>query len=285
MKILVKPEKKIEDIIEIEDITGLILPLKDYSINYETNYTIEEIKKIKKNTKKEIFVVINRMMFNKDIEPLKEVLKELETLKLTGIFFYDLSILQLKKELNLKTDLVWNGTHITTNYKTCDYYFQKGVKYAYLSNEITLKEVLEIKEKSQITPMFTLIGYPTVATSRRKLITNYNKMHNLENTKSLEIEEKITKEKYYVEENQFGTTFTYGRVLNNISALEKLKEIDFPYIILNEEKIKHDVFQKIIKIVTENLKNNTSLEPIYDLIGNNTGFLEKETIYKVKKDE
>lgn len=285
MKILVKPEKKIEDIIEIEDITGLILPLKDYSINYETNYTIEEIKKIKKNTKKEIFVVINRMMFNKDIEPLKEVLKELETLKLTGIFFYDLSILQLKKELNLKTDLVWNGTHITTNYKTCDYYFQKGVKYAYLSNEITLKEVLEIKEKSQITPMFTLIGYPTVATSRRKLITNYNKMHNLENTKSLEIEEKITKEKYYVEENQFGTTFTYGRVLNNISALEKLKEIDFPYIILNEEKIKHDIFQKIIKIVTENLKNNTSLEPIYDLIGNNTGFLEKETIYKVKKDE
>lgn len=282
MKILIKPTEKIE---KYQHIDGFILPLKDYSIDYESNYTLEEIIEIRRNTNKEIFIVMNRMIFNQDIINLKEILQKIEALKITGIFFYDLAFLKLKQELNLKTDLVWNAPHMTTNYKTCNYYYDKKVKYAYLSNEITLKEILEIKEKSKIIPMMTLISYPTVATSKRKLITNYHKMHNLENKENLTIEEKITKEKYLVTENKFGTTFKYGKILNNMAALEKLKEVDFPYLILIEDGISHNIFQKILTIIDKNRKENIKVDEIYDLIGNNTGFLNKETIYKVKKDE
>lgn len=282
MKILIKATKNIE---EYQHIDGLILPLKDYSTDYESDYTLEEIIEIRKNTNKEIFIVMNRMIFNKDIKELKEVLKKIENLKITGIFFYDIAFLQLKQEMNLKTDLVWNATHMTTNYKTCNYYYEKKVKYAYLSNEITLKEILEIKEKSKIIPMITMISYPTVATSNRKLITNYHKMHNLEEKKNLEIEEKVTKEKYLVTENKFGTTFKYGKILNNIEALEKLKEVDFPYLILIEDGIDHSTFQRILTIIDQNRKKSKKVDEIYSLIGNNTGFLNKETIYKVKKDE
>lgn len=282
MKILIKATKNIE---EYQNIDGLILPLKDYSTDYESDYTLEEIIEIRKNTNKEIFIVMNRMIFNKDIKELKEVLKKIENLKITGIFFYDIAFLQLKQEMNLKTDLVWNATHMTTNYKTCNYYYEKKVKYAYLSNEITLKEILEIKEKSKIIPMITMISYPTVATSNRKLITNYHKMHNLEEKKNLEIEEKVTKEKYLVTENKFGTTFKYGKILNNIEALEKLKEVDFPYLILIEDGIDHSTFQRILTIIDQNRKKSKKVDEIYSLIGNNTGFLNKETIYKVKKDE
>lgn len=282
MKILIKPTKKIE---EYQNIDGIILPLKNYSVDYENDYSIEEIRKIKENFSKEIFIVINRMIFNRDIDHLKEVLKEIETLQVTGIFFYDLALLKLKEELKLKTDLVWNAPHMTTNYKTCNYYQAKKVKYAYLSNEITLKEALEIKEKSKIIPMFTLIGYPTVAMSNRHLITNYHKMHNLENNERLEIEEKVTKEKYYLYENEFGTTFKYGKVLNNIEALEKLKQVNFPYLILIEDGIDHSIFLKVLENVNQNIEKNAPLDEIYHLIGDNTGFLKKETIYKVKKDE
>lgn len=282
MKILIKPTKKIE---EYQHIDGFILPLKDYSTDYESNYTLEEIIEIGRNTDKEIFIVMNRMIFNNDINELKGILKKIEDLKITGVFFYDLAFLKFKQEMNLKTDLVWNAPHMTTNYKTCNYYYDKGVKYASLSNEITLKEILEIREKSKITPMFTLISYPPVATSNRYLITNYLKMYNLKNKMALEIEEKITKEKYLVTENKFGTTFKYGKILNNIEALEKLKEVDFPYLVLIEDGIDHNTFQKILAIIDKNRKENASVDEIYSLVGNNTGFLNKETIYKVKKDE
>ncbi len=282
MKILIKPTKKIE---EYQNIDGVILPLRDYSIDYETDYTLEEILEIQKHFDKEIFLVINRMIFNQDIESLRRVLLEIEQLKITGIFFYDLALLKLKQELNLKTDLVWNATHMITNYKTCNYYYNRGVKYACLSNEITLKEILEIKEKSKIIPMFTMISYPIVATSKRKLITNYHKMHSLENKEYLEVEERLTKEKYLVQETKFGTVFKYAKILNHIEALEQLKKVDFSYLILIEDGIDHHIFQRILTIIDKNKKENAKVDEIYDLIGNSTGFLNKETIYRVKKDE
>lgn len=278
MEILVKPNY---DIKEYKDVDGFILPLKDFSVDYDKYYTIEEIKNIRKNSEKEIFIVINKMFFNEEVDNLTYILKEIDTLDLKGIFFYDIAVLQIKRELNLKTDLVWNATFMVTNYKTCDYYYSKGVKYAYLSNEITLEEVLEIQKLSKIVPMFTMISYPVVANSYRKLITNYSKMHDLDLLKKLEIEEKVSKDKYFLEENNFGTTFKYSKILNNTSSLKTLKEVDFPYIILNEDLINHDTFLKCLSIIT----SSGNISDINNLIGENTGFLNKKTIYKVKKDD
>ena len=47
----------------------------------------------------------------------------------------------------------------------------------------------------------------------------------------------------------------------------------------------HYIFLKILDSINQNIEKNTPLDEIYHLIGNNTGFLKKETIYKVKKDE
>lgn len=278
MKILVKPMGKIED---YKNIDGLILPLKGYSVDYLNYYTIDEIREIRNKFTKEIFIVINRMIFNNDIDYLRKILKEIDILNVTGIFFYDLAILQLKKELDLKTDLVWNASHMTTNYKTCDYYYNKGVKYAYLSNEITFNEVISINEKSKIISMFSLVCYPVVATSFRYLVSNYNGVYRLKGNNSLEILERVTNDKYRLYESEFGTSFKYGKILNNLGVLDKLRDIDFPYGILIEDGIEHDIFMKVLDFIG----GNGSLSLINDLIGTNTGFLNKETIYKVKKDE
>ena len=276
MKMLVKPIKYDKS---YSNCDGIILPLKDYSISYDTYFTFEEIKEIRKEYNKEIFVVVNRMFFNEDIDNLKNILLELDKLNITGIFYYDLAVLKLKKELNLNTDLVWNATFMVTNYRTCDYYYNKGVKYACISNEITIDEALEIKNKSKIIPMFTLISIPTVANSYRNLLTNYSKMHNRDIKNELVIKEKITKDDYIVKEDKYGTTFKYGKVINNCEAYSKLKENDFPYLILIEDGIEHNTFIEVLKLVKEE-----NFGRINELIGNNTLFLNKKTIYKVKKN-
>ena len=162
MKILIEP-LSIENL-QVENVDGYVLPLQNYAVQSKKYFTLEEIKKVrKKYPEKEIFISLNKNFFNAEIEPLKELLLELDKLHFNGIFFYDLAILELKRELNLTTDLVWSQTHMVNNYKTCNYYHSKGVKYALISKEITLEEILEIINKTTITPMVEVVGLPSVA--------------------------------------------------------------------------------------------------------------------------
>ena len=104
---------------------------------------------------------------------IENVLKELSVISIKGILFYDISILYLKQKLNIPIDLVWNQTHMVTNYNTCNYYYDKGVKFAYISGEITLEEIIEIQEKSKSSLMVEIVSHQIMSHSKRKLITNY----------------------------------------------------------------------------------------------------------------
>ena len=140
MKLLVESNSK--NISYYDSIDGIILPLEGYSVESVNYFTMDEIEDIVKNSNVEVFVKLNRNFFNDDIEPLKEILIKLDVLKVSGIFFYDLGVLQLRKELNLSVPLIWSQTHMVNNYRTCDYYYSKGVKYALLGKEITLEEII-----------------------------------------------------------------------------------------------------------------------------------------------
>ena len=255
MELIVKP-KNIESINYIDSKFSLLLPLRDFAVDYETYFTLEEIRKIKEENKnKKIYIVINRMIYNEDIEILKEILLTLENIKITAIFFYDEAVLMLKKELKLSTELVWNSTFMVTNYKTCSYYYDKGVKYALLSNEITLNDMLIIKEKSKIETIVMLFGYPTIDTSKRQLIKNYNKIKNYNDSDHLLITEKTTKTEYILIENKHATTFKKNKILNITSVLNTLVEKGFNYYLISEELLDKEIFINILEILKESLDN------------------------------
>lgn len=283
MKLLVELQKQ-----GITEADGLILALKDFSVQSPTTYTKEEIKKIiESNHDKEIFVSINKNIFNKEIEPLKEVLLYLDNLNINGIFFYDLALLQLKKELNLKTDLVWNQTYMVNNYKTCNYYYDKGVKYALLSKEITLEEILEIVTKSTITPMVEVLSMPSVAFSKRSLVTNYYNDLNKAPKQTITVEEKATSQKYEIIEDSNGTSFFLKSITNGTVVIKDLFDKKVPYIIMREYGIDSSLFKDIVKDTKEYIKGNcrdTAYLLKYQILGNDTNFFFKKTIYRVKKN-
>ena len=244
--------KEIKDLVD-----AYLIPLKDLSINYTNVFTIEEIKEVQK-LNKEVFVIINKNIENKELNKLEEVLKELDKLNITGIIFYDIAIVELKKELNLKTDLVWNQEHLSTNYTSVNYWYEKGAKYAYLSSEITKKEIEEIRKNTKAKLMINAYGYIPMFTSKRHLVDNYIETFNIE-----EKGNKIYKEdKYYnIKDEKNGTTVYTDYILN-------IKEnINVDYYIYNSNMIDEEKFKQV-------LINNTEKEE--------TGFLYKETIYKVK---
>ena len=261
--------------------SAFVFGLKNFSTT-NNSLTLEEIKEYV-DDKTEVFISINKMIFNEEIENLKDSLIEISKIDIKGILFYDLAVLELVKELNLNIDLVWANTHMVTNYNTCNYYNDKGVKYALISSEITLDEMIEIKNKSNIIPMVQLIMHPVMAHSKRRLLTNF---YEYDNDKYDNLTHTITNENIecLIKENIHGTIIMNKQIQNGSIVIKELLDNGFPYIILNDEEIEAELFQKLIAL-TNNLINNYSedaLEEIEKLIGSDTGFFFKKTIYKVK---
>lgn len=288
MKILVGLNKK--DILDYLNYTNsFIIGLKDFSINYQ-EYTIDEIKKIKVDYPDiELFVSLNKNIFNDDLSLLEDKLNELSKLDIKGVLFYDLSILSIVKKKNLNIPLVWAQEHMTTNYNTCNYYYDKGCEYVYLSSEITLEEIKEIKEKSKIKLISFFFGYPDVSFSKRKLLTNYFLYNNLNKNKDWYTISSDDNNKYFIKENNLGTRILYGNVLNGIKPFNELiNEID--YGLLNEEMMDHDVFIKCLSVFKDLSDNIITCEEannkIDELVNStDTVFYYKKTIYKVKDEK
>ena len=278
-KIIIPSNKEqIENLMNYVD--GFIIGLKDMSVNLPTYFNLFEIKEISEllhKNKKELFVSLNKNMHNNDLEYLKEVLLEFEKYHINGIIYYDVSIINLKEELKLKNDLVFSEEHAVTNFATINYWNNMGAKYAYLSNEITLNEIIDIHKNSNSKLFVQVFGYIPIFVSERKLISNYKTYFNIDNKSDLYYIEKEEK-KYPILEDKYTTQVYADYILSAIEEIEKLKQENIEYVVYNSFNINEEIFDYIIK--RENIKD----KDIKKLLNNvDKGFLYKETIYKVKK--
>lgn len=258
-----------------------IFGLKDFSSGYDNEIDIETIRDIKENFNIELFIAVNKNIFNRELDELKDKLIELDKIEVSGILFYDLSVLSLCKELNLKTNLVWNQTHMVTNYNTCNYYYDKGVNYGVISSEITLNEINEITSKTKMKFFLNIFGYQIMGYSKRHLLDNYFKATlSKRNNKRYII--KNHEEDYIIEEENNGNAIYNGKLLNGSEVVLK---VNVDYLILNDFNISKEVFMKVLKLYKEliDTKDEGLINKIDSIVGNDRGFFFKKTIYKVKK--
>lgn len=284
MKLLIMPKSidQIESL--IEDIDGVIVGIKDLSINQPAYFTLDEIKKINeiiKNNGKEIFVSLNKNMFNKDLEILEYTLLQLDNLKLNGILYYDIAIVNFKKNLKLVTPLVWNQEHLTTNYLTSNFWYEYGAKYTMLSSEITLDEINEIALNANAKTMVPIFGYLPMFVSRRHLVKNYLDTFKIKDDSNINYIEKEDK-MYAIIDSNDGTIAYSNKCLNGINETLKL---NVDYIVLNSFNINNATFRRVVSMY--NIVNESNVqefkEEIDKMLDTDTGFLYKETIYEVKK--
>ena len=217
------------------------------------------------------------MIFNNELDNLLKVLKELENIKVDGVFFYDLAVLNLVKENKINVNLIYNGTHMVTNSDTINLYYDLGVKGAYLSNEITKDEVLNIRSKTKSDLFILLLGNPVVAMSRRSLLTSYFANKNKSKSDLITIKEPKSGQEFLVKEDSNGTTFFYNKRLNLSSVYKELDGSGINYGIIEQGGFSSNQYKELIKAFVHFDKKK-----IDELAGHNRGFLYRETIYKVK---
>lgn len=258
----------IEDINALinKDIKELIIGVKGLSI-YNLELDIDSIIKLKEESNINITIAINKMIHNKDLAYVREVLSKVKN-KDINILFQDLGVFNIIRELDLNNKLIIYGEHLNLSIGSNTFYKEKGITSTYISSDITYKEINEIKENTNMEIYYTVYGYLPVFYSRRSLLTNYFKYINkVKEDDTYYIFDKDNK--YMIKEKDYGTII-YSPLINLINELDKIEKID--NLVLDLSYI-NDI-SIIDKFINKEQENNTY-----------TGFFDKETIFKLKEEE
>lgn len=276
-KLLIQPiDIKHIDYLNKINVDGFIIGLKNYSIFQSLKLSIDKIKKLKIN--KELYISINKPIHNVELEDLKNKLIELSELNIKGILYEDVSILNINNELKLNLNLIWNQMHLPTNYKTCNYWNSKGAKGALLSTELMLNDFIDIKKNTNMIIMTYLYGYMPMFESSRTLITNYMKhIKRIKIDKLYYLYEK-ERNKYYPIYEEYNNTFILDEISNGINYVKELKDNNIDYIVINS--LLHN--KRDINIVINEYIDALNDKEIKKK-NVNTGFLFKESIFRVKE--
>lgn len=281
--LIVIPNNKdnIENILKKD--CSVLIGVLGYSVN-TLDIDLEEIIRLTKKYDN-IFISINRNIENSEIESLKELLIKVSKLNIKGIFYSDVALVNLNKKLGLNLNLVWSHEHLTTNFNTINYWYDKGIKSTFISNEITLKEMIDIADNTNSSLIVQLFGYIPMYVSKRKAIENYLEYFNKERK---DTDYYLFKEdkKYSIVDNKYGTVIYSNFILNGLKESLVLKD-KVSYILINGYKIDDNKLDIVIDSFKNiNDSNQDNLDGKLSQMFNNLekGFLYEESIYTVKKD-
>ena len=276
---------------------GFFVGVKNYSYGFNNLIDINELKDYLESIKgsnKDIFITFNRLYYNDEINGLKDLIIGIKDLEITGICFSDIGVLNILNEIDYKGEILWYSNHIGTNSRTIKFLSKRNVKSFLLSNEITVDEIIKIKKNSNEKIGCTLYGHLNMATSSRKLLTNYFSYINKEKNKDTYIMKDKVKNNDYIITEGFNTDFYTKKVLNGIKFYPELLKNNIDFIFLDDYFIESNNFYNVIEAFSSlrnSPKDKKFVSNLEKVVNTNTyeetyyGFLDKKTVYKVEDYE
>ena len=254
------------------NIDYILIGVDGFCITPMFRMDIDDIIEYAKISNKNIIVSLNKMMHNKDLNRLEEILNKIKTSNIDKVMFYDLSVLNISNRIKINKDLIISQEHLNTSFLSNNFYYNNGVNYSLLSSDITYEEINEIGKNSDIGLIVCVYGYLPIFYSRRYLITNY--LDYINKKKKDDIYYIKHDESYYmIKEEKDGTIIYTNEVINLINELSKIKDID--YYLIDGSYVDDSEFKTIINNYLDNKK----------MIDTNTYFFDRKTTYRVKNNE
>ena len=203
-------------------IDSLLIPIKGLSSRSQYELDIDKVLSIKKNTNKNIYLLCDKLISEDELPILKSKIQELFSI-CDLMFFQDLSIFMIGKELNQLDKLCYYSPTLIVSYQDLFAYHKLGLNHFILSKENTYNDYNKIlNNKNNLHLGMLCFGYPQIYYSKRKMISSFKKQYNLEfNNINLTIKEKTRPMYQPIIEDNNGTYIFAG-------------EIFFPYQVLNE---------------------------------------------------
>lgn len=211
---------------------GKSLSLRALAGNF-TDEEIEEATLYAHGLNKKIYVTVNVLARNTDIEKAEEYFKFLEKIGVDGAIVSDTGLVYLARKVapNLPINLSTQAN--TLNYLAVEFWKNLGVKRVILARELSLKEISEIHQKVSDIEIETFIhGAMCISYSGRCLLSDYRtgrKSNRGECVQACrwqyEIREKDSQCGYLeVEEDQRGTYILNSKDLCLVDYIKELIE-------------------------------------------------------------
>ena len=239
-------------------VSAFLFGLSDYCVGYNT-YTLEEIKNVEVSNK---YLLVNRVLDCDAIDGIKEILKDISGIK--GIVFEDIGLVNVLKDYDVEKILFQN--HFGTNKDSINFWLDR-VDSVFVSNEITYDEIDYICKNVNGKVVLHLYGYNQVMYSRRLLLSNWSGRFNIPKKSTNVISDVSSGIKFRAMENEYGTVM-YSENIFNGSRLLNMDNVMYFYV--NPTMVDHDVMMDFLCNKDHNDINEDS------------GFLDRETIYKLK---
>ena len=146
----------------------------DYSLRANAkNFSLEDIKEATKfahGLGKKIYVTVNIVFHNKNLEGLKEYLENLKELDVDAVIVSDIIGIKLAHECGL--DIILSTQASVLNYSVVRFYKSLGVKRFVLGREATREDIIRIKEENVEVECF-IHGAMCSSISGKCVLSNY----------------------------------------------------------------------------------------------------------------
>ena len=150
---------------------------RDYSLRANAkNFSIEEIEeacKFAHSLNKKVYVTVNIVFHNEDLEGLTDYLKKLEEAGVDAIIVSDPLVIDVLKENNINLEVHLSTQNSTTNSESVKYWMSKGVKRVVLAREVSRDEIKEIIDNTGCDVEVFLHGAMCTCYSGRCVLSNY----------------------------------------------------------------------------------------------------------------
>ncbi|MBR2891889.1 MAG: U32 family peptidase [Bacilli bacterium] len=134
---------------------------------------IEELVKFAHTRNKKVYVTMNIIPHDSDLNNLETYLKDLERIKVDAIIVSSLYIIRKAKELVPNLEVHLSTQKSTTNVKTINYYQNKGVSRVVLAREVTLDEMKYISQNTDVELEVFIHGGMCSSYSGHCVLSNY----------------------------------------------------------------------------------------------------------------
>lgn len=211
------------------------LTLRGHFAPADLNQAVELIHKLGKK----VYLLMDAIFPNALLNELTEFLTDVAQVPFDGIRVADLGAMMLIKEMLPNVLLHFVDAMMLTNHFTVNYWAERGVKRARLAHELTLDEVLAIKQEAKCEIELLIQGAPFMFTSRRKLVDNYLDFQRRFGSKDITVKPDgnylfdAERNLYYpLVENAHGTHIYGGNDVCMIDALSEVAhaQVDSLYI-------------------------------------------------------
>ena len=153
-------------------IGGKNFSLRAYGDNFSEDEILKAVEFTHKRGKK-IYVAANVFAHNADIDDLAKYFTFLDGAGVDAVLISDLGVFTLAKSLTKNLELHVSTQANVTNYRTVNFFKEFGASRVVLARELTLEEILEIKNKTSAELEIFVHGAMCISYSGRCYLSHY----------------------------------------------------------------------------------------------------------------